>query len=248
MEELRLYRGITVSESEAEMIIQEIKTNGIYQNDKQQWGGFIWKNLKSKISTLYYKEDLTRKDTEPASQWIERKNGGHLEYTEGELSICFADKLGAVYYATKHNVTKEHTVPLLITVDIAIDNLAIDGRDFLYTVFGYMDTNNLKKTKRQTKILKLLYGEKMEYYIEKIIKHPKSEKYAICDLAIIDNEIIIGHSKNQLIIRGRNNTTFKSAFWGKVPIPNNQVINVERLTNISTKFIPQITLDEILER
>ena len=151
MKSLTLYRGIAVSETEVELVIQDIKTNGLYQNDKQQWGGFIWKNIKNEINSLYRKEDLTRDDTSPASVWIERKNGGHREYTEGEHILFFADKIGAEYYATKHNVNKDHKIPLLITLELDIENIAIDGRDFLYTVFGSIDPKKYSKNKKTNK-------------------------------------------------------------------------------------------------
>ena len=248
MEKLRLYRGITVSEKEADSIIEDIKLNGLDHNANQIWGSFVWKNLKNNLDILYQKEDLKRDDTEADSIWVKTKDGGHREYTEGEKSISFADKQGAENYATRRNVTDEHTVPLLITVDLELDNIAIDPRDFLYTVFGFIDPNDSTKTKRQTEKLKLLFGCKIEKYVEKIIKHPKSDRLAIFDLAINDNEIIIEHSKNQMIIGGRYNTTFKSAFFGKVPIRSNQIIEVNRLTNNYTLHDPEITLDDILER
>lgn len=248
MKTLELFRGITVAENEVDLVIQDIKTNGLYQNDKQQWGGFIWKNIKSKINELYDKEDLTRDDTSPASVWIERKNGGHREYTEGEHSICFADKIGAAYYATKHNVTADKKVPILITLDLDIENIAIDGRDFLYTVFGFIDPKDLEKTKRQTEKLKNIFGVKIEKYIEKIIKHPKSDKFAICDLVICDDDIIIEHSKNTEIIGGRYGTIFKSAFFGKVPISSERIKNVEILKEYTLIKTPTISLNDILER
>ena len=263
MKSLKLYRGITVAENEVDLVIQDIKTNGFYQNDKQQWGGFIWKNIKREINTLYNKEDLSRDDTSPASVWIGGKTkkvyknwqeaptsegGGHREYIEGENSICFADKIGAEYYATRHHVTKEKKIPLLITLDLNIDNIAIDGRDFLYTVFGFIDPKDIEKTKRQTEKLKKIFGEKIEKYIEKLIVHPKSEKSAICDLVICDDEIIIEHLKNSEIIGGRYGTVFKSAFFGKTPIPQERIRNVEIINEYIAIPSPTITLNNILER
>jgi hypothetical protein len=206
MKSLKLYRGITVSEIEVESIIEDIKTNGLYQKENQQWRGFIWKNIKKEINKLYEKEDLTRADTSPVSIWIGNKTkkayknwqeapnseeGGYAQYIEGENSICFADNMGAKYYATQHNITKEKKIPLLITLDLEIDNIAIDGRDFLYSFFSCIDPKDLRKTKRQTEKLKSIFGEKIEKYVEKLIAHPKSEKFAICDLLTCDDEIII---------------------------------------------------------
>jgi hypothetical protein len=258
MKSLKLYRGITVAENEVDVVIHDIKTNGLYQSEKQQWGGFIWKNIKGEINTLYNKEFLTRDDTSPTSVWIGKKtkkvyknwqeaptseDGGHTEFIEGENSICFADKIGAEYYATRHNLSKDKKISLLITLDLDIENIAIDGRDFLYTVFGFIDPKNIEKTKRQTKKLKTIFGVNIEKYVEKIIEHPNSDKFAICD-----DEIIIDHSRNTEIIGGRYGTVFKSAFFGKTPISPEKIQNVEILKEYIHIMNPTITLNDILER
>jgi len=85
---------------------------------------------------------------------------------------------------------------------------------FLYTVFQFIDSTDHAKTQRQLITLKRIFGSKIEMYVEKLIKHPQSDKFAICDLVIIDNDIIIEHAKNELIIGGRYGTLFKSAFLG----------------------------------
>ena len=262
MKSLKLYRGITVAENEVDFVIHDIKTNGLYQNDKQQWDGFIWKNIKKEINTLYKKEDLTLDDTSPSSVWIGKKTkkeyknwleapssegGGNRKYIEGENSICFADKIGAEYYASQHNLSKDKNTPLLITLDLDIENIAIDGRDFLYTVFGSIDPKDIQKTKRQTEKLKTIFGVKIEKYIEKIIEHPNSDKFAICDLVICDDEIIIEHSRNTEIIGGRYGTIFKSAFFGKTPIPPEKIEIVEIIKENIAIPAPTITLNNILE-
>ena len=227
------------------------------------WGGFIWKNIKKEINTLYQKENLTRADTSSASVWIGNKTkkvyknwleapnseeGGYIQYIEGEKSICFADKMGAEYYATRHNITIEKKVPLLITLNLEIQNIAIDGRDFLFTVFSLIDSKDLEKTKRQIQKLKKIFGAKIEKYIEKLIAHPNSEKNAICDLVICDDEIITEHSRNSEIIGGRNGTIFKSAFYGKTPISPAKIENVEIIKEYIVLPSPSITINNILER
>jgi hypothetical protein len=95
MKSLKLYRGITVAKNEADLVIQDIKTNGFYQNDKQQWGGFIWKNIKREINTLYNKEDLTRDDTSPASVWIGGKTKKYIK-TGRKLLVQKAGDIGNI--------------------------------------------------------------------------------------------------------------------------------------------------------
>ena len=79
MKSLKLYRGITVAENEVDVVIHDIKTNGLYQSEKQQWGGFIWKNIKGEIKKLYNKEFLTRDDTSPTSVWIGKKQKKYIK-------------------------------------------------------------------------------------------------------------------------------------------------------------------------
>lgn len=248
MSPLKLYRGISVSENEAEETIEDIKKKGLYLNPKQTWSEFTWKDLKSQINELYNKENLTREDTTPASKMVEIENGHRREYTEGIKSMCFADRLGAKYYATTHNKTIEKNVPLLIEIEADVADIAIDGRDFLYTVFGFIDPNNHEKTNRQLASLKIIYGERIEFYIEKLIKHPESEKFAICDLITIDNDIINSHYKNDIIIGGRYGTIFKSAFFVKVPILPEKIISVNIIKEEIFNYTPMITLNEIIER
>lgn len=248
MNQLKLYRGISVSKHEAEEIIEDIRNNGLYQSPKQMWGGFIWKNIKNDLDELYQKENLTREDTSPASIMIKTKNGSRREFIEGENSLCFADIGGAKYYATTHNITADKTIPLLIETEINVENVAIDGRDFLYTVFGLIDPKDLEKTNRQLIKMKKIFGDKIEIYFEKLIKHPQSEKIAICDLITVDNEIIISHSKNEEVIGGRYNTTFKSAYFAKVPILPENIISVSIIEKDFSNFTPTITLKDILER
>lgn len=66
MKSLELYRGITVSESEVDRVIEDIKTNGLYWSEKQQRSGMFWKDIRHEINELYEKENLTREDTSPS--------------------------------------------------------------------------------------------------------------------------------------------------------------------------------------
>lgn len=56
-----------------------------------------------------------------------------------ETETIRADKDTALYYAFVHNRKEENTEPLLIEFEASITDVWIDGRDFLYTVFGLWD-------------------------------------------------------------------------------------------------------------
>ena len=261
MKTLKLYRGIAISENDVENVIQDIKSNGLYHIEKNNYSSYVWKNVRSQITELYKREDLKRVDTLPSTVWIgnktkkEYKNykeapcsegGGYRKYTEGEISVCFADKYGAEFYATKHNITEEKKIPLLITLSLEIENVAIDGRDFLYDVFSSINRKEIKYSKRKIEVLKRVYGDKIEYYFEKAIQHPNSDILAICDLIICDNDIIIEHSKNKEILGGRFGTIYKSAFLGKIPISPEKINNVDIISKNTLIKGPNIRLNEVL--
>jgi hypothetical protein len=245
MKTLTLFRGLKVLKNEADCIIEDIKLNGLNQSDKQEWEDIGWKNLKNDLESLYAKPNLTRDDTSPSVR-IEGKNGGgSLKYKDLQPSLFFADKIGGEYYARRGSLY--NTIPLLITVDLQIENIAIDGRDFLVKVFQKIDRNDLDKTKRQTEKLKRIFGNKIERYVEKIIANPLSDKYAIYDLVINDDEIIIDHSNNEEVIKGASETIFKSAFLGRTPIPPEKIKTVELIEEDVPNKFPTITLNDILE-
>ncbi len=248
MKKIHLYRGITVNDNKTNQVVDNIKQNGLDWAKGSQWGGFIWKDLRENLTHLFEKEDLNREETEPNSIWVKTEKGSHREYTEGNKGICFADKIGANYYAFQHNLTSDHTIPIVIKVEVDINDTAIDGRDFLYTVFANIDRNNVEKNKRQKEKLSKIYGDKICFYIDKVICHPKSDKFAICDLAIIDNFIIRDHLKNEILIKGRHGTRFKSAFYVKTPIHPSKILDIEINKPCNENQHESISLDDVLER
>jgi hypothetical protein len=250
MEKIALYRGITVNENIVDQVVNDIKKNGLYYPVKgSQWGGFPWKDLRECSAQLFEKQDLSRNDTQPNSVWVEKtKKEGYRKYTECNTGMCFADKLGANYYAFTHNVTEVDTIPIVIKVEgIDINDTAIDGRDFLYTVFNFIDRNDIEKTKRQKAELSKVYGEQIGLYVDKIMKHHNSDKYAVCDLAITDNNIIEFHLKNNILIKGRYNTNFKSAFLIKTPIDSLSITEILINEPYNEEQKEFICLDGILE-
>lgn len=229
MKSINLYRGISVNQSDADAVIEDIKHKGLFQSSEANWGGFIWKN-QINSDDLFLREELSRKDTELASKKVKTKDGYYTEYLEGYKSICFADKDGAVYYAKKHNYSRDKPVSILIEAELDLCSVAIDGRDFLYTAFSFLRTMPPEKLSKARSYLTAAFGEKIHRYINKVFQHEKSDTNAICDLIICDDDIKEAHSRNTYIINGRHGTHFKCAFFAKVPIPAEKIVKVEILT------------------
>jgi len=246
--ELILYRGISVTENEADEIINIIKTDGILESPNANWDPFIIKNIKSKLDEYLNFPKLSIDDTRPKTKWVKTKKGGYRQPLEGDKCMCFADKEGAMYYATIHNRNKTNTVPLLIEVVVDSDNVFIDGRDLLYSAFGLLEPNKMEKFQKQRDMLQSIYGSRIDKYLLKLINNPNSDRFAICDLAIQDEQIILDHYSNDLLVKARHGVKFRSSFMVAIPIKPELIKNVERIDGNYLVGTADITIQEILMR
>lgn len=205
------YRGITVTFSDADRVREDILTNGLHVEVESTYK-LSMINLRPQLSQLFDNKNLSYEDTRPKEEAFD---------TFSVVCAC-GDAFGATYYATSHNMGGENTVPLIIKFKAPIEDIWIDGRDFLYNaVFqqGY--------TLRQREIALKLYGKALGKYIDKAWSSNEQDyRIAMCDLAINDLNVISQHHKNELVIGGRYNTKFKSAFMVKLPISHERIISV----------------------
>lgn len=58
MKKLKLFRGITLKESDTGKIIKNIQNKGSHVRDSAQWEGFVWKDLRNDLSLLMNKKGL----------------------------------------------------------------------------------------------------------------------------------------------------------------------------------------------
>lgn len=208
---MKFYRGITVKHEDVEMVRADILSHGLYVNGKTSWK-FEMGDLRPHISRLFNKTDLSLGDTRPKAE----------KYVTHPAICACGDELGATYYATTHNKCSEKTVPLIITFTASIDDLWVDGRDFLYNKVFQQG-----KTQGQREIALQLFGTVLDKYISKAWATDNQDyRIALCDLAISDPEVINSHYNNMLVINGRYNTTFKSAFLVKLPVASDRILSV----------------------
>jgi len=241
---LKLYRGISLAEQDVDRVIEDIKLNGINVSEEARWE-FQITFIKDRVAELFEKEDLFTLDTRP------QKNKPN-DYTMGELinpskTVCFADKLGARYYAVKHNKTESKTVPILIETEIDLKNIIIDGRDFLYTCFQFLEMKDISKQQKQISDLTQIFGNSIEKYLIKSSKTDiQDTKIALCDLATQDDDVIIEHYLNKIILAGRYNTIFRTAFHIKMPINKGDVKSVSIIEPNHFYQVPQISYKDII--
>lgn len=207
---MRFYRGMSVSSDRADAIAADIRTNGLVPSPEAEWR-IVFFDRRRNIDTLRAKPDLTTKDTRD-------------EYELSDSFICACGgETGAAWYALHHNGHDDDSSPLLITFSAEIDNVYIDGRDFLYSLF-----QGGRSSEREDALLRI-FGRSAHAYAERAWNAPSNQesyRIAMCDLACQDPRVVLDHYSNSALVEGRFNTRFESAFLIRCPIAASRIESV----------------------
>ena len=203
---VRLYRGIAVPASKLESIISTVEEHGLAPG-QGFWQLEFWH--PGQIEVLFLKADLSVEDTRPSGR-------------QSQCAVCACgEEIGAAYYAWRHNRSGDNDTPVMVEFDVDERSIALDGRDFLYTVFQFGDPS------RARSILEGSFGHAVLRYAEKAWKSDhQSTRIALCDLAIHDPEVVKAHHSNTVVLGGRYRTVFTSAFLVKLPVEASAIIRV----------------------
>jgi len=224
---MRLYRGISVPKTEVDSIISDHQTIGIYDQSNTRWG---MKQARPR-NTLH----------------LDANNLPKLSDTRENVSITDAvcacgDKEGALFYACKHNRSQNDDTPLLIELDVEINRLAVDGKDFLHTMFQMANPNIARP------ILEKCFGKRVLDYANLAWDcSDQSNRIALCDMAIFDPAVIKSHHANKCVIQGRYNTLFRSAFTISMPIIPTEIISITRPENQTSLSKPYVRIQDMIE-
>ena len=235
---MRFFRGIAISRAQVDDVIDSIKKTGVRAS-----------NGRGPVMV----SDLKREYQNP-TKWMKLVSCDTLNINEtrktGVETICACgDRDSGLYYACIHNKTAANDVPLLIEFEAPIEDVWVDGRDFLYTVMRFWDreTSSQKQKEEVKRILVDVFGEAVAVYLEEAFKTcDSSRRFALVDLAINDHGIIESHLKNRHWIRGRYGTFFRSAFLVRSPISPSQVNSIEVVKTHFTRPVNFLELSEIL--
>jgi hypothetical protein len=223
MKKLILYRGINCLEASSKGNIQ---ANGIIGTEGTVWELYFRDMIKPLI-------DINLKDLSDSDKLF-------VDSTSRAICAC-GDELSASYYACIHN---SGNFPLVVKFQTTLENIYIDGRDLLYTVFQLWDMNNSNNFARIRQQLNDLFGSSILHYFDHCENEKDHTKRIIyCNYACHDNEVKLAHLKNQIIIKGRYKTLFKSAFIVKSPISKEDILDV--FTPACPSITPGITLENL---
>ena len=182
------------------------------------------------LDSLYAKHDLGLSDTRPQQDPVP--------------AICACGELyGASYYAWQRNRSETDDVPVMIEFQASEHLVAIDGRDFLYSIFELGDPA------RAQPLLERAYGTAVLRYAKKAWASEIQEfRIAMCDLAVHDLDVIKAHHANDIILAGRHRTMFRNAFVIRLPIIPSALIRVWSPENPIDLSSPQVSLRDLIAR
>ena len=146
----------------------EIREYGLSLSPKASWRiGFY--DRRAILATLREKPDLTIADTRG-------------ERSDDFICAC-GGEVGAAYYALRHNNHGDTTAPLVITFSAEIEQVFIDGRDFLYSVFQF------GRSRERVDAIRQFFGPRALEYAERAWAVDRAGEYrvAMCDLACQDD-------------------------------------------------------------
>lgn len=224
---MRFFRGMAVPASRVDEVLSTITKDGLDLG--RSW--HMEYRHPGPLHELFAKTDLSVRDTRPKDQ-------------EGCPAVCACgEELGAACYAWEHNCTGDDDTPIMVEFEAEQDAVAVDGRDFLCTVFQFGEPASSRA------ILEKTFGHAILRYAEKAWASPDQDtRVAMCDLARHDPGVVEAHHTNSLVIAGRYRTVFRSAFIVKLPVEGQRVCRVWSPSERPAFPMADISLGDLLRR
>lgn len=224
MTTIRLYRGIAVPKTGVAEAVSGIQERGLIEGQGNWRIEQLW---RSPAGASAETADLSISDTRNADWRSATCACGTLE--------------GAAYYAWQHNRTATNNSPILVEFEADLDQVRIDGRDFLYTAFQMGDP------KKARSILQTLYGDEIIGYVDQAwATQDQGKRIALCHLATLDPAVVIAHYANRTVIGGRHGTIFENAFTVATPVQPSAIVRVWIPDTMASRRVPSVCVDDIV--
>ncbi len=221
--------------AEVDHVMAEIKNQGLRKVDGMVWGSQMASPsaVRNRVAELMASPSTIR----------DRISEMHTEHL---LCAC-GDEFGATHYAVARSPKGDTSRGLLISFSASMNELAIDGKDFLYTVFQLWDRDRKHHRELFRELLEMIFGKGILKYFDLASETDETnERVGICDLACIDLDVIRDHLQNKILINGRYNTRFCSAVQTQEPVPSAQIISVTTVHSLPDAPEQQIDLYSLL--
>lgn len=204
---LRFFRGIAVSKTDLAEVYDRLREGDL--SGPADWR--FWHQRHPNPLEVAMRPNLDRAMTSVAD----------LDNEGLPASFACGDEAGAVHYAWRA-ATDDSKAPVLVEFELEAAKVAVDGRDALYSVVNRAHHLEVRLQIEQA------WGTPIRPYIERAVSGPNDPdfRFAIVDLASIDEEVIAAHHANALPIQGRYGTRFCSAFVVPRQLPPQAVLRV----------------------
>lgn len=221
---MRFFRGMTVAAANVDQVLSTIRNQGLSRGS--QWS-FEYRH-PGLLDALFAKPELSTLDTRPRDQ-------------AGNPAVCACgEEMGAAYYAWQHNRTRENDTPIIVEFEADEGTIAIDGRDFLATVFQLGEPALARPALART------FGNAVLPYAERAwATENQDARIALFDLACHDCDVVKAHYANSVVLGGRHRTAFRSAFIVTLPAPQS-IVRVWSPTAWPVLPVPEIILSSLL--
>lgn len=221
----KLYRGIAIAPQDLPRLEKELAEEGLRWSKSSSWSTQVC-DLRGRLAELTADPTLSTQAT--------RRTEKQREF----LCAC-GDWDGAAYYATRHNVTKDHTSSLILSFEAPASEVIVDGKDLLYTLF------QAGPSPARRKAVASAYGTRAIEYLERAWQsEDQNYRIAMCDVACQDAAVVRAHYRNRLVLAGRHETRFRSAFCVLTPFPT-AVVKIETLDRSVELPAVQINLRDL---
>lgn len=220
---LKLYRGISVASGNVEQVKTKINSEGLQQSHELLWSSYIL-DIRPNLDEFLDRPNLSTSHTRfyRPVQGITYESVRQRDLPFPFVFAC-GDKTGAAYFANTRSRTKTKDFPLVIEFLAPVEDVFVDGKDFLYAAF-----RNGPRRGMRDNILQC-FGVKIAEYLDRAWSSKKVEhRIALCDLAVQDLEVVSSHYRNPVPIGGRRGTVFRSAFMVRLPIYSHRILSVYR--------------------
>lgn len=227
------HRGVALDPTTADADVEAIRRTGRLAANAR-WGG----TMPNPAEVRRIAADLAK------SAASARKTIDGLPQTP--LTYACARFDDAAFYARRAKGR-----PVVISFEAPVEDVAIDGRDFLYTVFQLWDQSGDGYREDVRTSLAALFGPSILTWFDLAgRKSTQAARIGLCDLATFDLAAVVAHRANTICIQGRHGTRFRSAFAVLEQVDPASVLVVEEVAE-SVSFDPPtevVDLSDILRR
>jgi len=220
---MKFFRGLNLDKFEIEFI----KTNGDCDINKGAW--------LSKPAISHHNLDvidiieLLKNESDTIERYAKESND-ILKFGK-YVTSCFE---GASIYSNDHHNKEQNIV---LEIESNIENVFIDGRDFLYVVIPKLIKNRYDLNLQLTNKMIDAFGEKIVDYIklgQVLANRNQNILFRLVDYICMDKTIIKAHyDNNKILIIGRYSTKFFGAFAIIGGINASMINKIKKAKNIN---------------